>query len=33
MISRVTYTLSGTEMEETLISCEFYGPNVFEDDM
>jgi hypothetical protein len=33
MISRVTHIISGSEMEESLTSCEFYGPNVFENYM
>jgi hypothetical protein len=31
LISRVNYTISESEMEKTLASCEFYGLNIFED--
>jgi hypothetical protein len=29
VISRVTHTISGSGMKETLASCGFYSPNVF----
>jgi hypothetical protein len=31
VISRVTHTISGNKIEETLISCGFYGPIIFYD--
>jgi hypothetical protein len=31
MISCATYVISESGTEETLVSCEFYGPNIFED--
>jgi hypothetical protein len=31
VISCVTYATSGSEMNETLASCGFYGPSFFED--
>jgi hypothetical protein len=31
--SRVTHTISGNEIEETLTSCGFYGPIIFDDYM
>jgi hypothetical protein len=33
VISRVTHTISGTEIEETLTSCGFCGPIIFYDYM
>jgi hypothetical protein len=30
VISCVTYAISGSEMKETLASCEIYGPNIVE---
>ena len=33
MISRVTHAISGSGMEETPTSCEFYSPDVFENYM
>jgi hypothetical protein len=29
VISCVTHTISGAEMEGTCVYCEFYGPNIF----
>jgi hypothetical protein len=31
LISPVTYAISGSEIEETLTSCGFYGPIIFDD--
>jgi hypothetical protein len=33
VISRVTHAISRSGMEETLASCGFYNPNVFENYM
>jgi hypothetical protein len=33
VISRLTHSTSGSEMEETLTSYRFYGLNIFEDYM
>jgi hypothetical protein len=30
MISHVTYAISVSKIKETLASCGFYGPNIFE---